>query len=230
MKPSNEKPNRFPILRERLNLLMRDMDLTTTDFANRVGITRQTMGFYLNGDRIPDSLTIAQICKKCEVSANWLLGLTDIRSPDVGIEAIVQYTGLSEENINYLHNELAERIKRPYSQWGPTLFVLIDKLIKLSNVDVVNESFFNLKKIHEEFQRNTARNSGIDQEVANWIVHKRGYTAVSPNDAICFFAHRISQTIERLIVEEYAVTQTSEPYGRKETAEINGMKIPLSCE
>lgn len=75
MKQPNEKKSRFPIFRERLNQLLGDM--TAAAFAEKVGITRQTMGFYLNGERIPDSLGLAQICTSCNVSSDWLLGLTN---------------------------------------------------------------------------------------------------------------------------------------------------------
>ncbi len=68
------KPNRLPVLRERLNELLGGM--SSTEFAKKVGLSRQTVGFYLNGDRIPDSESLLQICEKCEVSADWLLGLT----------------------------------------------------------------------------------------------------------------------------------------------------------
>ena len=75
MEQASTKKDRFPIFRQRLGELMGDM--TTTEFAEKVGLTRQTMGFYLNGDRIPDSFTLAQICKECNVSADWMIGLTN---------------------------------------------------------------------------------------------------------------------------------------------------------
>lgn len=79
MERSNERKARFPIFRDRLNILLGDM--STTDFADKVDVSRQTMGFYLNGDRIPDSLTLARICKVCSVSSDWLLGLTNDPEP-----------------------------------------------------------------------------------------------------------------------------------------------------
>ena len=75
MEQASTKKDRFPIFRQRLGELMGDM--TTTEFAEKVGLTRQTMGFYLNGDRIPDSFTLAQICEECNVSADWMIGLTN---------------------------------------------------------------------------------------------------------------------------------------------------------
>lgn len=79
MEQNNEKKGRFPIFRERLNELLGDMSIT--EFAEKVGISRQTMGFYLNGDRIPDSFTLVQICKACGVSSDWLTGLTGDPAP-----------------------------------------------------------------------------------------------------------------------------------------------------
>lgn len=79
MEQSIEKKGRLPIFRERLNKLLGDMSIT--EFAEKVGISRQAMGFYLNGDRIPDSFTLAQICKACSVSSDWLIGLSNDPAP-----------------------------------------------------------------------------------------------------------------------------------------------------
>lgn len=103
MERSNERKVRFPIFRERLNILLGDM--STTEFADKVDVSRQTMGFYLNGERIPDSLTLARICKVCSVSSDWLLGLTNDPEPrpcavdELGItsEAINAITGYNQE-------------------------------------------------------------------------------------------------------------------------------------
>lgn len=103
--------NRIPMFRDHLRELMGD--LSTTDFAKKIGLSRQTVGFYLNGDRIPDCETLAQICSKCDVSANWLLGLSDVKNPDSSIAAITQSTGLSEQSVERLieANEIRKQDK-----------------------------------------------------------------------------------------------------------------------
>ena len=73
MKHGNSNTGRLPGLRSRLAELQGNM--STTDFAQKLGLSRQTVGFYLNGDRIPDSETLIKICKSCNVSADWLLGI-----------------------------------------------------------------------------------------------------------------------------------------------------------
>lgn len=97
---------RMPVFRDNLRELMGD--LSVTDFAQKLGLSRQTVGFYLNGNRIPDCETLVQICNKCEVSANWLLGLSESKSPDPKVAEIMQYTGLSEKSVTVLHGAVTE--------------------------------------------------------------------------------------------------------------------------
>lgn len=85
-----QKPNRLPVLRERLNELLGGM--SSTEFAKKIGLSRQTVGFYLNGDRIPDSETLLQICEKCGVSADWLLGLAKEKTSIQVIEGVNEMT------------------------------------------------------------------------------------------------------------------------------------------
>ena len=63
---------RFPHFQERFRELQGDM--TLEQFAEKLGISRQTVGFYAAGQRIPDALGVANIAEKMDVSADWLLG------------------------------------------------------------------------------------------------------------------------------------------------------------
>lgn len=52
-------------------------EMTQAEFAEHLGISRPTVGFYENGDRIPDALTLRKIASKCNVTADYLLGITN---------------------------------------------------------------------------------------------------------------------------------------------------------
>ena len=67
-----------------------------------MGMSRQTVGFYYNGNRIPDALGIRDIAEKCGVSADWLLGLSNIRSTDGEIKQVCKYTGLNQAALDNL--------------------------------------------------------------------------------------------------------------------------------
>ncbi len=84
--------------KERFNLLRGDM--TQAEFAVFLGISRPTVGFYENGARIPDALTLRKIASKCGVPADYLLGMTDALIQD-NTQANKEL-GLSDEAINAL--------------------------------------------------------------------------------------------------------------------------------
>lgn len=92
---------RVPKFKERLNSLLGECSVT--EFAKTLGISRQTLGFYLNGDRIPDIETLTQICERCSVSADWLLGLSNEPSPDMDFQAISKKLGLGEDAVKRIN-------------------------------------------------------------------------------------------------------------------------------
>lgn len=73
---------------------------TQGEFARFLGISRPTVGFYESGQRIPDALVLRQIAEKCNVSADYLLGLTNEKTPEQDIQAICKKTGLSEKSVS----------------------------------------------------------------------------------------------------------------------------------
>ena len=94
MKRLEAEKYRFPVFMERFRKLQGDM--SNTEFADFLGLSRQTVGFYCNGERIPDALGLKRIAEKCNVSADWLLGLSETRSTDIDIQRICDKTGISE--------------------------------------------------------------------------------------------------------------------------------------
>ena len=91
------KQSRLPEFTENFRKLQGDR--SNTDFAEFLGISRQTVGFYCNAERIPDALALKEIAKKCNVSADWLLGISDTMSPNPDLQEVCEYTGLSEDAI-----------------------------------------------------------------------------------------------------------------------------------
>lgn len=98
MKQSKVKEGRFPIFKERFRKLQGEM--SNTEFADFLGVSRQTVGFYCNGDRIPDALGLREIAEKCGVSADWLLGLTSVEHPTGNFRLACEYSGLSEDALS----------------------------------------------------------------------------------------------------------------------------------
>ena len=61
------EPARFPEFQAAFVELMGDM--TIKEFADKLGMSRATVGFYTAGQRIPDALGVRAIAEKCGVSA-----------------------------------------------------------------------------------------------------------------------------------------------------------------
>jgi len=102
-----EKSVRMPAFRERLDLLRGD--LSYAEFAEKLDLSRTTVGFYLLGERVPDAVNLKKIAERCGVTADYLLGLTD--DPN-RMPAATDELGLTEKAIKNLQG-----IKK----YGPTI-------------------------------------------------------------------------------------------------------------
>ena len=86
--------DRIPPFKDRLRELRGKKSQAA--FAEFIGTSRANIGFYENGDRVPDAVTLVKIAQKCNVSADWLLGITEIQSKRLDIKEVARATGLSE--------------------------------------------------------------------------------------------------------------------------------------
>lgn len=94
---------RVPEFRERFAQLRIGQNMTQAQFADFLGISRPTVGFYENGDRIPDAEILKKICEKCGVTADWLLGLSDVSTTNAELKDVCDYIGFSEKAVKRWH-------------------------------------------------------------------------------------------------------------------------------
>ena len=66
------------LILSRINTLRGDM--TVYEFAQKIGISSQTVGIWFRGDREPSAVDILTICQKCGCSADYLLGLSEVQN------------------------------------------------------------------------------------------------------------------------------------------------------
>lgn len=86
--------------------------------ASVIGVRRQTISLYMSGQSNPDWEQIVKIAKHFEVSADWLLGLSDVKSMDVELKAVSKFLNLSEPAINNIL-KIAELQKAQFSEVTP---------------------------------------------------------------------------------------------------------------
>ncbi len=95
-------------INQRIGLLRSSLELSGKEFAEKIGVKRSTVNNWETGGYNIKADDIENICKKCGVSADWLIGLSDVRSPEADIQAICNYTGLNEEVVDKLHTCVTE--------------------------------------------------------------------------------------------------------------------------
>ncbi len=123
--------SRFPIFAERFSELRGDA--TQKVFAEKLGISIPTVGFYENGERLPNAAMLARICRICGVSADWLLGLTGDPHPQADAAAEL---GLSLTAVNTLRFLAAkEKALGPAAESGDeadagAMLALLDILVR----------------------------------------------------------------------------------------------------
>lgn|GEM_PF-1665907 len=79
-------------------------DRSQREVAEGIGITQQTYGRYKIGARRPDLEIIERMAVFFEVSADYLLGLSDQKTPDFEIQSAAVVTGLSQATIEHIQD------------------------------------------------------------------------------------------------------------------------------
>ena len=68
----------YETIGDRLKYSLNIRKLTQKEFAQRINITESAMSRYISDERVPRADTIVSICRSLGVSADWLLGMTDL--------------------------------------------------------------------------------------------------------------------------------------------------------
>lgn len=136
-----EKQERLPVFCERLaELQAKQGKETISEFALFLGLSRQTVSFYLSGDRLPDAQVLSMICQKCKVSCDWLLGLSEESPLDPSAKIAADYIGASADAVDNLHAE-KERMRGKNLSEAPIAGILsIDRNKLLAIDDLIAES------------------------------------------------------------------------------------------
>lgn len=132
--------------RERFSTRLKDLRKANgknqTDVAKWLGVTREMISNYEKDKSTDFADGINLLADKFGVSADYLLGRTQNYTQDIKIQAICNYTGLSQETVELLH-----RNKAIYSRQKTTEIIYKDVVDTLFNVNVVSnltEETFNL--------------------------------------------------------------------------------------
>lgn len=89
----------FPTL---LRELLESSNVTQEALAKHCGVQRQSIAQWKDGNTKPDIMSLKKIAEFFDVSTDYLLGLTPNATTDTELNAVCEYTGLSENAVNSL--------------------------------------------------------------------------------------------------------------------------------
>lgn len=102
----------------RLRELMKETKTTQRALADFVGVRPQTISLYCQGQSFPDVNGVAKVAEYFRVSTDYLVGNSAAAVPDVNVQGISNFTGLSDDSIFFLEglkNDGGERGRRALS-------------------------------------------------------------------------------------------------------------------
>lgn len=87
----------------RLRTLREEKGVSQAVLAQKLGISKSTLGLWETGDTLPDAKSLYDLADYFDVSTDYLLCRTETLSMDLGIRYVCEYVGLSEQAIVSLH-------------------------------------------------------------------------------------------------------------------------------
>ena len=96
--------NDINIFAQRLGNLIKEKGYTHENVAQGIGVTRQGVGKWVNGESVPDVLTAAKLANFFEVSVDYLAGNSNIKTNDMNLQAVCAFTGLNEDAVENIIN------------------------------------------------------------------------------------------------------------------------------
>lgn len=98
-----QKCTQFP---KRLTDLRETSNLSRQQLADILGVSRASLEYYEKGKRTPDIDVLYRLSEYFNVTADYLIGRTDKSGESTDVNAICEYTGLSEKAVDKLHSRL----------------------------------------------------------------------------------------------------------------------------
>ena len=188
---------------ERLEDLIKLSGTTATAVSRKTGIAQSALSDYLNSDkeRSPDCATIITLAKYFSVSTDYLLGLTDVKSPSADTQAIAAQTGLKENIVRVLQHWANHSI---FTQ----VYNDVIEFVHTSDINIAYnyaQMLYALKtpatiKWDGDFERLESETMLSDE------LHQAGYVTLTGEEAFHYYCARIAEALKESLIKKYLPT------------------------
>lgn len=87
---------------ERIQGLLREKCTTQKELAAAVGVHPNVVSYWCNGSRTPNAEQIVSIAREFGVTTDYVLGFSDVETPNQDVQAVCHVMGLSESSAENL--------------------------------------------------------------------------------------------------------------------------------
>ena len=93
---------------------LKEIEISTKELSKKLKCTPQAVSLIKTGKVNPSVEKLVEIARQCQVSSDYLLGLSDVPTTDTTIQAICNHTGLSDDFVSWLssHKDYAPQIEK----------------------------------------------------------------------------------------------------------------------
>lgn len=106
----SSEANKNALFPSRLRELRSEKGVSQETLSKVLGVSKSTIGLWENGDTLPDAKAIYDLARYFEVSAEYILCRTHIKSVNADIKSVCEFTGLSEDVVKLLERSKFFRV------------------------------------------------------------------------------------------------------------------------
>ena len=158
----------------RLKRLIENSGKTRKEIAEQLKCDTSTITKHYNGDRDITTIFLIKYANLFDVSADYLLGLSDTATTDKDIQFICKYTGLSEKAIEVLH------FYKDYEMICPTINLLLETEIS----SVLQELGYMCSDMPKDKLKEKCKEYDIDFNELEKIIKTKDYECLQVVSAI----------------------------------------------
>ena len=142
---------------ERLSDLVqikKDEGLSHDEISRQIGVSSGVLSEWMSDNKTASIENLAKLAKYFNVSADYLLGRTDVKTSNMNVKAICEYLGLNESTIFKLHN-----MQNNVFGFSSVKF-FIDTLIDVRSASILEDSIREAVISRWSYENTPAENSG----------------------------------------------------------------------
>lgn len=135
------------IINQRIKELIDNSGKTRQEIAKDLNCDTSTITKHYNGDRDITTFFLIKYANLFNVSADYILGLSDVKTTDIKLKSVCEFTGLSEDSIKALRNIKKIEYMSFYFRWFNSKISINNVLEYIDKEDITKYKMEDVEKL-----------------------------------------------------------------------------------